>query len=174
VWQRSKFNQTTKGTKPHEGENWGFLYLRVLVNGKRNLTYLGWPQHKSASRRKMEVDIVPGGHREAVKRGRLVVPPPERRHNLFVDPMPDGLQNAGLDDVTLRVDSDFDNDVALHISGEFGTRDRRVRIHDGISHVHFMTSDRPVDHGAQRRSGPGIVLGAFRIRGPMVGRRFCC
>jgi hypothetical protein len=123
----------------------------------------------------MKVDVVFGGNRHAVKRGRPVVPLPQRRHDLFVDPMPDGLQNAGFDDIALRIDSHFDNDVALQIPGEFGTRDRRVGIHDGISHVYFMARDRPVDHGAQRRPRAGIVLGSFgvSVNRLMVGRRFC-
>lgn len=124
----------------------------------------------------MKVDVVLGSNWHAVERGRLVAPLAERRHDLFVDPMPDGLQDTGLDDVALRVDGHFDNDVALQIPGKFGTRYRRVGIDDGISHVHFMTGDRPVDHGAQRRSSAGIMLGSLGVLGNRMmvrGRLWC-
>ncbi len=113
----------------------------------------------------MEVDVMLGGNGYAVERGWLVAPLPERRHDLFVDPMPDGLQDAGFDDSALRVDGHFDNDVALQIPGKFRSCNRRVGIHDGISHVHFMASDRPVDHGAEGRARAGIVLGGFGVHG---------
>jgi len=124
----------------------------------------------------MEVDVVLGSDRHPIERGRLVAPLAERCHDFFVDPMPDGLQDAGFDDVALRVDGYFDNDVALKISGEFGTRDWRVRIHDGISHVHFMSRNRSVNHGAKRRSRARIVLRSFCVRRSrlMVGGRFWC
>jgi hypothetical protein len=40
--------------------------------------------------------------------------------------------------------------------------------------VHFMSGNRPVDHGAKWRSCAGIVLASFGVRGqrPMVGGRF--
>ena len=112
----------------------------------------------------MEMNVMLGGNGHAIERGRLVVPVAERCQDLFVDPMSDGLQNAGFDDVALRVDGHLDNDVPLQIPRKFRPRDRRVRIHDGISHVHFVARDRPVDHGAKGRSSAGIVLGSFGLR----------
>jgi hypothetical protein len=122
----------------------------------------------------MKVDVVLGGNRHAVKRSRLVAPLAERRHDLFVDPMPDGLQDTGFDDSALRVNGHFDNDVALQIAREFGTRDWRVGIYDRISHMHFVAGDWAIDHRAERRTRTGIVLGSLGIgrNQLMVGGRF--
>jgi len=112
----------------------------------------------------MEVDVMLGGDGNAVEGGGLVVPSPERGLDLLVDSMPDRLDNLRLDDISLRVDGHFDHHVALQIPGKFGARDGRIRIYDGIGHVHFMAGDRPVNHGPKRRSSARIVLGCFCIR----------
>src|SRR6266446_7598274 len=129
---------TTKDTKVHEGNPHG------------------------DSRRKMEMYVVPGGDWRAVERGRLVVPAAKGGLDLFVDPVADRLDNFGFDDVALGVDRDFNDDVALQVPGKLGARHRRIGIHDRISDVDFMAGDRSVNHGAQRRSGAGIVVGGFR------------
>src|ERR1700688_3842770 len=113
------------------------------------------------SRRKVEVYVVPGGDWRAVERGRLVVPAAQGGLDFFVDPVADRLHNFGFDDVALGVDRDFNDDVALQVSGKFGARYGRIWIHDGIRNVDFMAGDRSVNrsHSAQRRSGAGIVVG---------------
>src|ERR1700674_2894261 len=117
------------------------------------------------SRWKMEVYVVPGGDWCAVERGRLVVPAAQGGFDLFVDPVADRLHNFGFDDVALRVDRDFNDDVALQVPGKLGARYGRIWIHDWIRDVDFMAGDRSVNHcdSAQRRSGAGIVIAGFRV-----------
>jgi len=111
----------------------------------------------------MEVHVVPGGDGRAVERGRLIVPAAKGGLDLFVDAVADCLHNFGFDDVALGVDGDFDDDVALQVPGKLGARHRRIWVHDRIGDVDFMTGDRSVNHGAQRRSGVGIMIAGFRV-----------
>lgn len=111
----------------------------------------------------MEVHVVPGGDWRAVERGRLVVPAAKGGLDLLVDPVADRLHNFGFDDVALGVDCHFDDDIAHQVPGKCGALHGRIWIHDRIRNVHFMACNRSVDHGAQRRSGAGIVVGGFRV-----------
>src|ERR1700674_1765261 len=111
----------------------------------------------------MEVYVVPGGDWSAVERGRLVVPAAQGSLDLFVDAVADRLHNFGLDDIALGVDRDFNDDVALQVPGKLGSPHGRVWIHDWIRDVGFMAGDRSFNHGAQRRSGAGIVIARFRV-----------
>src|SRR5258708_8864542 len=130
---------TTKDTKVHEGNPHG------------------------DSRRKMEMYVVPGSDWRAVERGRLVVPAAQGGLDLFVDPVTDRLHNFGFDDVALGVDRDFDDDVALQVPGKLGAGHRRIWIHDRISDMDFMAGDRSVNHGAERRTSTGVVVGGLRV-----------
>ena len=71
--------------------------------------------------------------------------------DLFVDSVADGLHNFGFDHVALGVDRDFNDDVALQVSGKLGARHGRIWIHDRICDVDFVPSYGAVDHCAQRR-----------------------
>src|SRR5260370_12699385 len=115
------------------------------------------------SGRKMEVHVVPGSDWRSVERGRLVVPAAQGGLDLFVDPVADRLHNFGFDDVALGVDRDFDDDVALQVPGKLGAGHRRIWIHDRISDMDFMAGDRSVNHGAERRTSTGVVVGGLRV-----------
>ena len=65
---------------------------------------LGW---------EVEVHIVLGRDRHAVKSGWLIAPLAKSGDDFFVDPVADRLYNSGLDDVALRVDGDLDNHISL-------------------------------------------------------------
>ena len=124
----------------------------------------------------MEVDVVLGGDRCAIEGGGLEVPLAESGHHFFVDAVANRLQKPGLSDVALCVDGDFDDDVPLQVTREFGTRHRRVRKDDGIGYVYLVTLDGAVNHGAKRRSGASVALCSFRIRRnhQMFFHRFPC
>src|SRR5229473_1505466 len=141
------------------------------ATGVLGLQQHGWPgedarlstERLAESRGKMEVYVVPGSDGRAVERGRLVVPATQGGLDLFVDPVADRLHDFGFDDVALRVDCDFDDDIALQVPGKFGALHGRIWIHDWIGYVDFMPGDRSVNHGAEERSGAGIVVGGFRV-----------
>lgn len=111
----------------------------------------------------MEVHVVPGGDGRAVERGRLVVPLPEGGLDLFIDPVADRLHNFGFDDAALGVDRDFNNNITHQVTGKLSAVHGRIGIHNGVRNVDFMAGNRSVNHGAQRRSGVGVVVTGFRI-----------
>ena len=91
------------------------------------------------------MDIVPRCNGSAVERGRGVVPSPQGRFDLLVDPVSDGLHNFGLDNIAQGVDCDFNDHVADQISRQFAALNWRIRINNRISDVNLVTNDRAVD-----------------------------
>ena len=109
------------------------------------------------------MDVVPGGDWGAVEGGGLVVPAAEGGFDLFVDAVADGLHNFGLYYVALRVDGYFDDDIAHQIAWERGAIHGRVGKYGGIGDVDFVAGDGSIDHGAERRSGVGVVVARVGI-----------
>ena len=89
--------------------------------------------------------IVPRGNGSAVERCRRVVPSPQGGFDLLVDAVSNRLHNFGLDNITQRVDCDFNDHVADQISRELAALNRRIGINNRISDMHLVTNDRAVD-----------------------------
>src|SRR5271155_659951 len=148
---------------------WLALYIRALcmVGGKCNTQANEWRIKARSSlwksRGKMEVHIVPGGNWCAVERGWLIVPAAKRGLDLFVDAVADRLHNLRLDDVPLGIDRHLNDDIAYQVPRKLGAVHGRIGIHDRIRDMALMAGDRPVNHGAQRRSGVGVVVARFRV-----------
>ena len=117
----------------------------------------------------MVVEVMPRRHGRAIERGGLVVPAAQRGLDLFVDSVPDRLHNLGFDDAALGVDGHLDDDVAHQVPRKLGAVEGEIRKHHWIRDVNFVAGDRPVNHGAQRRPGVGIVLACFRIGHDLLG-----
>jgi hypothetical protein len=111
----------------------------------------------------MEVHIGARGDRGAIERSGLIVPAAERICNLFVDPVPDSLDDFGFDHIAGRVDCHLDDDVADDVARKRSTVDGRVGGNDRICDVHFMAADRSIDHGAEWRAGVGVMVASVCI-----------
>jgi hypothetical protein len=111
----------------------------------------------------MEVHIGTRGDRGAIERSGLIVPTAERICNLFVDPVPDRLDDLGFDYIAGRVDCHLDDDVADDVARKRSTVDGRVGGNDRICHVHFMAADRSIDHGAEWRACVGVMVASVCI-----------
>src|SRR5882724_6590300 len=68
---------------------------------------------------KVEVHIVLGCDRHAVKSGWLIAPLAKSGDDFFVDPVADRLHDSRLDHVALRVDGDLYNDITLQVARQF-------------------------------------------------------
>jgi hypothetical protein len=111
----------------------------------------------------MKVDVMARGDGRSVEGSRLVVPVAECRFNLLVDPVSDSLDDPGLDDVALRVDGDLDHNVSDEVSGQGIAVNRRVRIDGRIGDMNLVAFDRPVNHGAERRTSVGVAISRFGV-----------
>ncbi len=102
------------------------------------------------------------GYGCAIQSGGLVVTPPERCFNFFVDVRADGFYDLRVDHVALRVDGDLDDDVSDKVAGKVGAIDLRFGI-NGKRDVNFMSGDGAVNNGAERRAGFGIDARFFGV-----------
>src|ERR1700677_402129 len=112
---------------------------------------------------KMEVHIGARGDRGAIERSGLIVTAAERICNLFVDPVPDSLDDLGFDYIAGRVDCHLDDDVADDVARKRSTVDGRVGGNDRICDVHLMAADRSIDHGAEWRACAGVMVASVCI-----------
>src|ERR1035438_3962209 len=119
----------------------------------------------------MKVDVMARGDGRSVERSRLVVPMAECGFDLFVDPVSDGLNDLGLDDVALRVDGDLDHYVSDKIARQRITVNGRVRIDSRIGDMNLMTFDRTVNHGAERRASVGVAISRLGAGSKLRGLR---
>lgn len=101
-------------------------------------------------RREVEVHIHMRGDGIAIERCGLEVPSAQGGFDLLIDPVADGLHNLGLYDIPLRVNGHNDHDIADQIAWKLGARYRRIRVHNRIRDMNFMSSNRPVNHSAER------------------------
>lgn len=108
--------------------------------------------------------VVMRGDGRAVQGRGLVVPAPEGGLDFFVDAMPDGLDNPGVDHIALGINGDFDDDVAGKVARKLSTVNRRIGVNDGIGYMDFMAGNWAVDDCAERRSGLGGDVTRLRIR----------
>ncbi len=99
--------------------------------------------------------------RRAVEGGRLVMPAAESGFDFLVDAMTDRLHDLCFDNVPLRIDSNFDDDVAGEASGKLGTIHGRIGIDGWISHVHIVPENGPINDAAERRACFGIDRSFF-------------
>jgi len=109
------------------------------------------------------MNIVPRRNRRSVQRCRLVVPAAKSSLDLFVDPMADRLDNFGFDDIALRIDGDFNDNIAHQVARKRGAVHGRVWVYGRIGNVNLMSSDRTVNHSAERRSGAGVAVASFGV-----------
>ena len=72
------------------------------------------------------MDVLLRGNGYAIQRGGLVAPLAKSGHNLFVDPVTNRLHQFRLDDISQRIDRDFDNHIALQVARKFRAHHLRI------------------------------------------------
>jgi hypothetical protein len=102
------------------------------------------------------------GDRSSIERGWLIMPPAKSGLDFLVNPVADGLNDFRVDNVTFRVDGDFNDHVAGEVVRKLGAVDGLGK-DDGISDVHIVAKDWPIDEAAERRARFGVEIPSIGV-----------